>query len=230
MKFLRRLWLSPESHVDFGLPDGNTELQEMYRLRHRRYVERGYIAPVPAELDIDDHDRQGQCRYVAAVRAGQMVGSARLIITDPLPTESYCFRFAEPAPISRVPRHRRGEVSRLVSESRGTVPEHQIVIGLMACLHDVAVDECIVAGYLYVKEPLGKVLGTLGIPIHPIEGARLVYDGSYMHNYFADRSDPVRPFFYFRDEVGQGLERVIRHARNAWERVEMVPGTTPSGA
>lgn len=230
MKLLRRLRLGPESAVDFGILDRDSELQEMFRLRYRRYVERGYIAPALGEVDIDDHDRQGHCRYVAAVHAGQMVGSVRFIITDPLPTESYCFRFAEPAGLAPVPRHLRAEVSRLVSESRGLVAEHQVVVGLLTCLHQVAIDDDFLAGYLYVKESLWRMLGVLGIPLHAIEDAQLVYAGQYMHNYFADRTDPVRPAFYFRDEVGLGLERLLQQAPGAWEPVERVAGATTEAA
>ncbi|HXE72056.1 MAG TPA: GNAT family N-acyltransferase [Candidatus Nitrosotenuis sp.] len=208
--------------ICFGVPNTNTELDEMYRLRYRKYREKNYIPELETEADIDQHDMSRKCRYVVAKIDGQIVGSVRLIVDDPLPTESYCFRFEEPPSMVNLARDRRAEVSRLVSGSKTKIPEHLIVVGMISCLHDLAVQEGILGGYLYVKRSLFRILEFIGIPIHVIENAKMIYDDDYMRGYFYDLHDPAIPAYYFRDEVGAALMLIMSDGwhgriRKQWE-------------
>lgn len=229
MRTLRSLELILDSgqkyYVEFGIPDNEFEINEMFRLRYRRYVEKGYIKPNSSCLDIDEYDTEQKCRYLIARINDKIVGSVRFIISDPLPTESLCFSFDEPVEMGAIPRDMRGEVSRLVSESQGKVSEHLIVIGLIACLHELAEDNYILGGYIYVKESLFRILRFLGIPLAPIEDAVLVYpENEYMHGYFYESTDRVIPAVYLRDGVGESINIILANGsktgtQKKWARI-----------
>lgn len=206
--------------IKFGVPVTDVELNQMYRLRHDRYVEKGYIMPQQTGLDIDHHDRNNDCEYIAAMIDGQIIGTVRLIVADPLPTESY-FLFQEPEILSGISRERRGEVSRLVVAKGSKGAQHMTALGLICTLYMEASRAGIEGGYLYVKPHLARVLQSLGIPLHSVGPYAMQCDpADYMSGYFLEHEQTL-PFAYLAEEVGEAMSIVINlpPAHRCWRKV-----------
>jgi N-acyl-L-homoserine lactone synthetase len=206
--------------IDFGAPTLPDEYFQMFRLRHDRYLEKGYIAARDDGLDYDIYDQRKQCHYVIASIDRRVVGTVRLIVGNTLPTEDY-FSFHEPDQMRELPRSCRGEVSRLVVEREAKLAQHLITIGLVYTLYLIAEEGQILGGYLYVKNYLRRILASLGIPLHDVGSYTLKHAPDYMAGYFAETQEPTAPLYFLTKEVGQAAILLINQEANgrSWRKV-----------
>jgi len=182
-----------------GYPETEEELEAMFRLRTEVYKRKGYIT---AESDVDEYDTENKCVYFIAKINDMLVGSVRLVIDDPLPTELY-FDFKEPEEIARIPRNKRGEISRLVSMAKGM--NHLVSLSLIEAIIKWAKENDFLGGYSSIfKGVFNQAFSTLA---HPINSATLKYDESLLHNYFY-KGNAVLPIYYLRDETAEFMERM----------------------
>ncbi|MFA5048192.1 MAG: hypothetical protein WC516_04185 [Patescibacteria group bacterium] len=187
--------------IEFGQPTGAAELSSMYKFRHDSYLRHGYISAgyFHDGLDRDVYDSTGRCVYFVAKVDKKIIGSVRLIVSDPLPTEKDCFDFVEPATIEAMPRDQRAEVSRLIVEKLDSdvyFPRHLVMLGLISCLVDYAESHELLGGYGFIKDKLKNKLAKIKIPIGIITQFQQKYSKGLLHDYFNDPQDPVWPIYY----------------------------------
>jgi N-acyl-L-homoserine lactone synthetase len=184
--------------------------------RFRVYERRGYYR-AGLDVDRDDYDEEAVPFLVVLqdVALGPvLLGSARLILGEPraeflLPVER-AFEFELPPAVASTAPTQRIEVSRLVAEAT-----HGIVIGglltplgLMHAICEYAWPRGARAGMAGVKHRLLRALQGLGIALHEIQPASMVYskDGPLAGHYYD--GGPVVPV-YFTDTIGPSIERAI---------------------
>ncbi|NCF74966.1 MAG: GNAT family N-acetyltransferase [Xanthomonadaceae bacterium] len=190
--------------IDFGIPDTKEELDDMFKSRYKVYFKKDYIDENKQKRDFDEYDENGDCIYFIATYKGKIVGSARIIKSNFLPTEKDCFRFREPKKISLIPRNQRTEVSRLIvlnNDPKNYFPRHLIMIGLLHSISLYSKEDNLLGGYSFIKDNLKKKLKKLKIPFYLIEPFEQIYNKGVLTKYFNDRSNPVWPIYYFRDEI-----------------------------
>lgn len=198
---MRAVELVTPVFLEIGHPKTKKEFQAMFQLRADEYRRRGYIT---TESDIDEYDLEGKCAYFIARIEGKIVGTARLIIDDPLPTEKY-FEFKEPSSMKSIPRNQRGEISRLVVIA-GKM-NHLVLWHLIKAIVEFGQEEGLQGGYAFIKRGLNRIIESVGIPIHRIRPFTLRYEEELLHGYFYNGS-PVVPIYYLRDEVADAMERI----------------------
>jgi N-acyl-L-homoserine lactone synthetase len=184
-----------------GYPETEEERNAMFQLRADVYKRKGYIT---AESDIDEYDTNNKCVYFIARINDRLVGTVRLVIDDPLPTELY-FEFEKPEEIARIPRDKRGEISRLVSVARGM--NHLVSLSLIEAIIKWANESDFLGGYTSIKANLEQILSSVGVPFHPISPATLKYNGDLLKDYFY-KGDTVLPIYYLRDEAAEFIEKM----------------------
>jgi N-acyl-L-homoserine lactone synthetase len=218
MKIFNTLTLrnKPDINIYFGIPENEKELELMFKLRFNVYKERNYIDPnkFKNELDIDEYDKKNKCEYFIAKIEDQIIGSARIIKDDPLPTELY-FKFETPHKMQKIDPSNRAEIGRLVVtpykiNNFHYLPRHIIMLFLFKTIMDYSKDKNYEAGYSFIKSKLFYKLRKLNFPFYVIDKYEQKYptDG-VLYRYFNDPSDPVLPIYYFRDEVEKYFEKIL---------------------
>lgn len=190
--------------IDFGIPEIKEELDNMYKARYKVYFKKDYINENNQKKDFDEYDKNGNCIYFIATYKDKIIGSARIIKTNFLPTEKDCFKFREPKKISLIHRNQRAEVSRLIvlnNDSKNYFPRHLITIGLLHSISLYSKENNLLGGYSFIKDTLKKKLKKIKMPFHLIEPFEQIYNKEVLIKYFNDKSNPVWPIYYFRDEI-----------------------------
>ena len=187
-----------------GYPETPEEFEAMFRLRTDVYKRKGYIT---AESDKDEYDLNNKCIYFIAELNDMLVGSVRLVIDAPLPTELY-FDFKEPEAITRIPRNKRGEISRLISVAKGM--NHLVSLSLIKAIIKWAKENDFWGGYSFIQGYLVQILNSMGFPIHPVNPATMKYNEGLLHDYFYYKGgdEKVLPIYYLRDEAAEFMEKM----------------------
>jgi len=187
--------------ISFGSPDNQSELDEMFTLRHQVYVkEKKYISSntYSDDLDIDKHDKENHCAYFIAKINDKIVGTARVIQTNPLPTESDYFEFKAPKTISEIPPEHRAEIGRIISRPHQIVnvqvPRSIIMLGILYIIAEYGTEQGILGGYGSIKQSALQKLTSMGIPIKEIKKYKLIFEPG-------KSDDPLTNFFSKEDEV-----------------------------
>jgi len=220
MKILNILTIrnKPDIDVYFGIPENEKELEQMFRLRFNIYKEKKYIDPIKFkdELDIDEYDTKNKCEYFVAKIEDKIIGSARIIKDDRLPTELY-FNFETPYKMKSINPCNIIEISRLVVmpykiNNSYYLPRHIIMLFLFKTIMDYSKEKNYEVGYSFIKSKLFYKLRKLNFPFYVIDRYEQKYpiDG-VLYKYFNDSSDPVLPIYYFRDEVEKYFDKMLGH-------------------
>lgn len=195
--------------IFFGIPDERDELDGMFLLRKEVYRKNGYIN---AESDKDEYDKNGKCVYFIAKIDDNIIGTVRLIIDSPLPTQKDCFDFQEPKEIKEIPRDKRGELSRLISVPYKKIylPRHLVLIFLISCVVKYSEENNILGGYSFITTKLYDKINRIKFPFHVIEEFEQKYpvDG-LMYPYFSKKDNPILPIYYKLDEIEVFLENLF---------------------
>jgi hypothetical protein len=202
--------------IEFGLAVTRQERAAVQAQRFRVYQRRGYYR-AGLDADRDDYDDKAVpfLAILQDVALGTvLLGSAWLIRGEPraefrLPVER-AFEFDLPPAVSATAPAHRIEVSRLVAEAT-----HGIVIGglltplgLMHAICEYAWPRGARAGIAGIKHRLLRALHGLGIALHEVQPAAIVYpkDGPLARHYYD--AGPVVPV-YFTDTIRPSIERAI---------------------
>jgi len=186
-----------------GYPETKEELDAMFRLRAEVYRKEGYVT---AENDKDEYDLDNKCVYFIAKLNDKLVGTGRLVIDDPLPTELY-FDFKEPEEIAHIPRNKRGEISRLIGVAKGL--NHLVSLSLIEAIIEWAKENDFLGGYAFMQRYIVQFLNEMTFPIHIIEPYTLKNIEGPFYAYL-DRSEgsEVLPIYYIRDEAAEFMEKM----------------------
>lgn len=185
-----------------GYPETDEELEAMFRLRTKVYTELGYTT---ARDDKDQYDLNNKSAYFIAKINEKLVGTSRVVVDDPLPTELY-FDFEVPKKIALIPRKKRCEISRLTVMAKGM--NHLVALNLIKAMIEWAKESDCRGGYSsIIKGNLDQILSSIGFPFHPISSATLKYDGDLLRNYFY-KGGKVLPIYYLRNESAEFMEKM----------------------
>ncbi len=213
--------------IDFGVATTDEERDAVLAQRFRVYRREGYYAEGVAE-DRDGYDREAVFFLARLRRATStktlLVGSARLIRGREDPEFEFpCqkgHRFELPRVVRDAPPTQREEVGRLVSEMPRGFGIGQLVttLGLLQAMgeyHEKAgAETALRCGVATIKLRLLKGLRSLGLPLHEIPSAGVIYppDGP-VAGYFHRHPDPAVPVYWLAAEMIPSVRRVIARYR-----------------
>lgn len=189
-----------------GVPSTEGEFGQMFELRTKIYREKGYISP--DENDLDEYDTNHKCKYFIAKVGPTVVGTLRLIMTVPLPTEKD-FNFEEPEAMKAIPENQRAEISRLIADHNRRKINFSAVQNLVKASALFGQKNGYQGGYSFIKNGLERILGAVGIPVHIVEPHTLHYEERLLYNYFHKGSE-VKPIYYLRDKVLKSIKEKQR--------------------
>ncbi|MBI4522142.1 MAG: hypothetical protein HY701_15000 [Gemmatimonadetes bacterium] len=217
MKVLARI-RAGSREIECGLATTKQERAAVLAQRFRVYQRKGYYRP-GLQVDRDVHDDKA-AYFLATLSDGDLgrvlLGSARLILGESragfgFPCEM-AFEFELPAAIRNTTVSQRVEISRVVAEAAQGI----VIGGLMTplgliqaiCQHTRPLD--VRCGLAAIKLRLLRALQGLGVRLHEIQPARLIYptDGP-VSGYCHHHPDPVVPVYWQTDEIVPSVERAI---------------------
>jgi hypothetical protein len=149
-------------------------------------------------------------------RSGVLLGSARVIPGQSragfrFPAEQ-AFEFELPERIAAIAASQRVEVTRVVAEAvQGIVIGGLLTpLGLIQAISEYVRPLGIRCGLSVIKRRFLRVLQALGVRLHEIQPARLVYpsDGP-VAGYYHRHADPVIPVYWLVDEIAPSVEQAI---------------------
>lgn len=201
--------------IYFGIINNDQELQEMFRLRYEVYSRMGYISKesFPENIEKDEYDEEKKCDYIIAKFKNRIVGSVRVINDYFLPTEKDCFKFEEPLEMKKIPRDKRGEISRLIVKHNESLPPFLLLLGIFDSILKIASEKDKKGGYSFIKESLRKKLAKIGIPFRIIRPFTQIYSKKHLWGYFHNPTDPVVPIYYLRDEAKEFLDKIFNNKK-----------------
>jgi N-acyl-L-homoserine lactone synthetase len=222
MKVLKNLKLrvdGEEKTIVFGIPETNLELEQMYELRYKQYSQKGYIDITKYEdtREIDAYDLLNKCKYFVAVYQDKMIGTARLIFDNPLPTQK-TYIFETPIEIQNIPIDRRCEIGRLViippdREKNIFLPRNVVMLLMFDCILDYCIENKIDGGFAFIKKTLNNKLKKLKLPFHEIEQYKENYtDEDTLFLYFKQKNDPVVPIYFLSKEFKKRLKFFLTYS------------------
>ena len=178
----------------------------------------GYYRP-GLQRDRDEYDRAA--RYFLALLGdggggAWLLGSARVILGEARPGFRFpaecAFEFELPAAIRDTAASQRVEVTRVVAEAvQGIVIGGLLTpLGLIQAIASYTLPLGIQAGLAVIKLRFLRALQRLGMRLHEIEPARLIYpeDGPTA-GYYHHHPDPVVPVYWLNDEIAPSVDQAI---------------------
>jgi hypothetical protein len=203
--------------IEYGLATTKQEQRAVLAQRFRVYRRRGYYAPGLRD-DRDVHDDRA-LHFLAALPDGAgryvLLGSARVILGESgpgfrFPTEE-AFEFDLPLPVRETAVAERIEVGRMVAEAvQGIVIGGLLVpLGLLQAISAYVRPRGARAGLAVTKRRLLRALQGVGVALHEIEPAVLVYPKDGPLAGYCYHSDPLVPVYWLTAEIGPSVERAI---------------------
>lgn len=210
--------------IEYGVATTDDERAAVQAQRFRVYQRRGYYRPdLQADCDAYDHTA---AHFLATLPDGAggrfLLGSARLILGEARPefrslTER-AFELDLPPAVRDTAPDRRFEVSRLVAEAvRGIVIGGLMIpLGLIQAIAEYTRPLDVCCGLAVIKLRPLRALQGLGVSLHEIQPARLIYpsDGP-VSGYYHHHPDPLVPVWWRIDEIAPSVERAIARYRGA---------------
>lgn len=221
MKRLSRLHLTFDNRlrtIEFGIPEGKKELDEMFALRQSVYSSKRYLHDrfLKNKFDTDAYDRKNQCIYFIAKLEGQIVGTVRFIVSDPLPTENF-FKFTPPGFMANLRNDQKVELSRLVIVKHaelGYLPRNIVLLYFIYTLVDYQREMGVVGGYAFLKKGIRTKLRRLRVPVHLVKKYEQRYpDDGMLQNYFNEKYDKVIPMYFRVTEISDYIKKIVN---NRW--------------
>jgi len=203
--------------VDFGIPNNQAEMDEMFRLRFNIYDKNKYIDPKKYRIDLekDENDLENRCTYFIAKCNGKIISTIRIIKDDILPTEKSFF-FEEPSEIKKIDRDMRAELGRFIiipatdCGVKTCLPRGIIMLLMFNVLSEYGIKNNIKGGYCFIKRKLEKKMAKRKFPFHKVQNYQLKIDESdVLYNYFASEDDPVVPIYYFTEEFFKHTKKIL---------------------
>lgn len=204
--------------IEYAIATTMDERAAVLAQRFRVYQRRGYYQ-LGLQVDRDVHDDKA-AYFLATLPDGDLgsmlLGSMRVIIGES--SANFCFpseksfEFELPAAIRDMAMSQRVEISRVVAEAtRGVVIGGLLVpLGLIQATAEHTRPLDVRAGQATIKLRLLRALQGLGVRLHEIHPARLIYpiDGP-VSRYFYHHTEPVVPAWWLTDEIAPSIERAI---------------------
>lgn len=209
--------------IEFGIPNEKEKL-EMFKLRYEVYVsEKKYI---PKEIainkecmDIDEHDLLNQCTYFVAKCEDVVIGTARIISSDPLPVEKEYFDFLPPKKIRQIEKKNLAEIGRIISRPQKlkekNFPRSIVMLGLFYTMTLYGNENNILGGYGAIKEKAYNKFQKLNIPMYKVKGAKLKFNHKSedpLKNFFSE-NDPVVMVYFITSEVKKYFNIVLENSK-----------------
>jgi len=209
--------------INFGIPDNQAELNGMFSLRHKVYVEEKKYIPAglnDIDQDIDEHDKNKECTYFIAKIGDNIVGTTRTIKSAVLPTEKDYFYFDKPNALIGFKPDDMVEIGRIISRPHqfvnDKIPRGIVMMGLMFVMVEFAKENGIFGGFGSIKKRAFEKLKNNGIPMHLIKKYKPKFDpensNDPLKNFF-NKEDPVIPLYFIVDEVAKYFERVFNRSK-----------------
>jgi hypothetical protein len=204
--------------IECGLVTTRRESAAVFAQRFRVYQRRGYYRP-GLRQDRDEYDKAA--RYFLALLGdgaggAWLLGSARVIFGEARAGFSFpaerAFEFELPAAIRGSAAAERVEVTRVAAEAaRGIVIGGLLTpLGLIQAIAAHTQPLGVHAGLAVIKRRFLRALQALGVRLHEIQPARLVYpSGGPVSGYYHQHPDPVVPVYWLVDEIAPTVERAI---------------------
>lgn len=205
-----------EQDIDFGIAISKEEIQNVYSFRYMVYLEKGHICKKKDQKDIDYFDEKKLCRYYIAKYNNNLIGTLRIIYSNPSPTKALFYEFTVPDKIANIKDENILEVGRLISRPfvfSLKIPRHLIMIGLF---HAIGVDQFnnkYQAGYGSIKKSVYDKLRAIGLPVNEITSAlpRKIINLRGVKNFFKESKDAPHPVYYIIDEVRDYLNGLFNN-------------------
>ncbi len=184
--------------IDFGQPETKEELDEMFKFRYRVYARKSFINKNQEKRDYDAFDKEGKCFYFIAKLGNQIIGSTRLIVGRPLPSEKEYFEMDLPEEIKSLSADEVVEVGRLsayIDDPKVKIPRHLVLLGLFYSMVKFAEKNNFKVCLGGMKEYVKDKLDSINFPLKEVKGYKLIYNPK-------KHGDPLDEFFNHHPKYG----------------------------
>ena len=204
--------------IEYAEATTDDERAAVQAQRFRVYQRRGYYRP-DLHADRDAYDDTA-VSFLATLPDDPgdriLLGSARLILGEATPEFRFlserAFKFELPAALRDTAPAQRFEVSRMVAEAvQGVIIGGLMIpLGLIQAISEYTQPLDVRCGLAVIKLRLLRALQGLGVRLHEIQPARLIYpvDGP-MSGYYHRHPDPVVPVYWRVGEIAPSVEQAI---------------------
>jgi N-acyl-L-homoserine lactone synthetase len=212
--------------IEYGVATTDDERAAVQAQRFRVYQRRGYYRP-DLHADRDTYDDTA-ASFLATLPDDTgdriLLGSARLILGEATPEFRFlterAFEFELPAALRDIAPVQRFEVSRMVAEAvQGVIIGGLMIpLGLIQAISEYTRPLDVRCGLAVIKLRLLRALKDLGVRLHEIQPARLIYPvNGPMSGYYHRHPDPVVPVWWRVEEIAPSVERAIAGYHEARE-------------
>lgn len=203
--------------LEFGIPNTNQEIDEMFRLRYLVYSKKDYINihDYPDKKEVDRFDYENKSKYFIVKFNNKIIGTIRMIVGDVLPTQD-AFQFIEPQEIKKIEKNKRCEFGRFViipPSDNLYLPRGLVRLFMIKILSDYSSKNGFEGGYSFIKKSLLIKMKKSRFPINIIDNYKLKYNEGVLLKYFSQKSDPVVPIYYLLDDFNNYINTKIN---NTW--------------
>jgi len=204
--------------IIFGIPETDEEIQEMFKVRYKAYLNKGHINGNGLGLDEDHFDVNKLCHYFIAVEGKdrKIIGSTRMIFGSVLPTLDEYFELELPEAINAVSRGKIVEIGRLSSLPRDTgldVPRHLVLLGLFLVMFKFAKERGYLLAIGSLKDYVKRKLDIIKFPLHIIKNHKLIYNpkehNDPLVNFFKEDQGKVWPVYCTPTEIEKYLNSIF---------------------
>lgn len=203
--------LDTKHTIIFGIPETESELEEMFRFRHEVYVKKGYMFSTEEGKDIDNYDKDGKCNYFTAYLNSRIIGTIRIIRDEELPIKKIFFDFEEEKFMKEIGSNQMFEVGRLISIKCPDIfiPRHIVMLSFFKLILAFSFHENLLLGFGSIKKSIKTKLDLIYFPIYKIKKYKQKYfpqeKEDNLFDFFNNSNNPVVPIYYLREDINKYL-------------------------
>src|SRR3989344_1410379 len=192
--------------INFGFAETEIELESIYKLRYKIYVNKKNYIPkgyYKDDKDVDFYDKKNSSVNIIAEHNGEIVGSLRIIKSRPLPIRDHYFNFKTPKSFDGIDESRIVEIGRLISIGKINnscyIPRHLTMLGMFYVISYYFKENNIIGLYGALKLYIFKKIKKINLPVKLIKNYQSIFEIKIsedpLKNFFNNPNDPVVPVY-----------------------------------
>ncbi len=201
----------PEGVIDYGIPETPEEMDQMFELRYKVYIEEKNFFNPTEELEKsgqekDEYDLNGEALYyIGKVRGGKVFATSRAVTSTPTPTEKF-FDVTLPEEIKNDAKERPLDIGRLISRPHFfnyTLPQRGTVLQLFQVMLTDLNKRGYTSGLGSIHKDVLEKLQKYNFPVHVLDNYVMKDVGAIETDFDLETFFNVEtiPVYYISEEV-----------------------------